>query len=75
MEEGKIVTKLIHNPHPNEVAIQTNHKGKAQCPICEHITPSKSVRVQMNRKQGGSRDSILLAVITTPINGKGRIIF
>ena len=27
----------------------------------------------MNRKQGGSRDSILLAVITTPINGKGRV--
>ena len=73
LEEGKIVTKLIHNPLPNEVSIQTNHKGKAQCPICKHITPSKSVKVQMNRKQGGSRDSILLAVITKPINGKGRI--
>jgi putative DNA methylase len=68
----KVSIDLIYNPQSNEITEQTCKGGNAKCPICNHVTPVKSVRKQLSSRQGGTMDSRLVAIVSSK-NGKGRI--
>jgi adenine-specific DNA methylase len=70
---GKVVVGLKEDPTEEEVPNKTVHKGHATCPICNHTTPVASVRRQLRNRSGGTDDSWVLVVVSTPINGNGRL--
>ena len=70
---GKVVVGLKEDPTEEEVPNKTVHNGHATCPICNHKTPVASVRRQLQNRSGGTDDSWVLVVVSTPINGKGRL--
>ena len=70
---GSVKVGLIDNPSDDEIPIKTCNKFNAHCPICNHITPSKSVSRQLSLRNGGALESKLLVVISSSNNVSGRI--
>ena len=71
--EDELKVELISNPKVGQLPQQTCKKGDAYCPVCNHITPVKSVRRQLSSKQGGTNNSRLVAVVCQNRNKKGKI--
>jgi putative DNA methylase len=69
----QVAVGLINNPNLDQIPEQTCKRGDAKCPICNYVTPVKSVRKQLTILNGGTNESRLLVTITTPKNGTGRI--
>jgi len=69
----EVAIGLKANPNKDEIPDRTVDDGNATCPICGHKTAVASVRRQIQNNEGGARYSKILAVISTPIVGSGRI--
>jgi putative DNA methylase len=72
IEDNKVKVRIINNPSKTEGNVSRHN---ATCPICEYTTPSKSVKRQMLGRNGGTEDSVLLAVVCKSTNKKGRFYF
>jgi len=72
-ENGKLKIGLIEKPKPEDVPEDILNRGNAKCPICGHVTPVESVRRQLSNVRGGSKESQLVTLVTTPKEGQGRI--
>jgi len=71
---NKIVDfKIIKNIRAKDVGEGTVRRGAVLCPLCGYTTHVNSVRRQLNERDGGTKDSVLLAVVTTASGRKGRI--
>ena len=70
---GIVKVGLKENLTEGEVPTRTVDGGNATCPICHHRTPVPSVRRQMQNKGGGTDDSQLLVIVSTPLVGSGRL--
>ena len=51
----------------------TIKRGSVTCPCCGFTTPVSSVRIQLREKHGGTNDALLLCVVTTKSDEKGRL--
>ena len=69
---GLLEVNLTSDLTNKTIVENTVNRGNATCPICNHTTSVDSVRRQLKKRRGGTKDSLLLAIITTPNKGKGR---
>lgn len=65
--------KLNISKNPNSVNEGLTSRNKAICPICGYVTPTKSVKSQLFRRNGGSNDAKLYSVITSKGRGQGNV--
>lgn len=70
-KDGIVRVNPIKSP-PKDKLVKTCTGGNAKCPICGHITSVESVRRQLIARNGGSKDSQLMIVITKKKKGTGR---
>lgn len=72
-EKKLICIRVLHNPRLNEVMAPISQKSSATCPVCGYTTPAKNVRLQLEKKFGGTDRCRLLAVIVTHPARKGKL--
>jgi len=56
-----------------EVEAGTASGGAATCPVSGYTTPRSRVRSQLGPRRGGTQDARLIAVVTRPREGSGRM--
>lgn len=71
-ENKKISFVLIKDINPKEASEGTVKRSAAICPICGYTTPADSVRKQLNKRRGGTQDSLLYSVVTVKKGLTGR---
>lgn len=64
--------EIVENAKPKDVGEGTVRRGAASCPVCGYTTPVASVRRQLRKRRGGTKDARLLAVVTTRPGQQGR---
>jgi len=72
VKDNMVKVRIIKNPSKTEGNVSRHN---ATCPICGYTTPNKSVKRQMSGRNGGTEDSVLLAVVCKSTNKKGRFYF
>lgn len=60
---------LCHPKSAKELQPSISQRFAVTCPVCNYTTPYKNVREQLRARNGGARDSRLLAVIRVSANG------
>ncbi len=68
----KIGIELTNDLNSTEHIEGVLRRSSATCPLCGYTIPAANVRSQFKGRQGGSKDSRLLAVVTTKENESGR---
>jgi putative DNA methylase len=71
-ERHQVNVEIIDHALLKDVSSGTTKKGAAICPVCGFTTPVASVRQQIKKRRGGTRDAMLLAVVTTRPGQQGR---
>jgi len=67
-----ILFRVEHGSPEGKVATGTIRSGHATCPFCDFTTRNERVREQLSRRQGGSSDALMLAVVTVRPGERGR---
>ena len=73
-EEKHIGIRVLNNPRSSEVMTPISQKSSATCPLCGYTTPARNVRLQLEKKAGGSNSCRLLAVVVTHPEKKGKLV-
>jgi putative DNA methylase len=64
--------EIIQNAKSSKIGEGTVRRGGATCPVCGYTSPASSVRKQLKRRKGGTRDAKLFCVVTTRDDEQGR---
>lgn len=62
-EKGILFPVVLKNPTTINVKEGTVRRGSVICPCCGYTTPVSSTRIQLNKKEGGVKDSTLLYIV------------
>jgi len=71
-EEKKVNFQILKNEETIHVSQGTVRRGSATCPICDYTTSVNAVRQQLKLQKGGANNAMLLSVVRTFPDKKGR---